>query len=150
MSFEKLRILVWKNWTLQRRRPIAGCFQILFPIAVVVAIVWGRNAIGNQIGAFEGTQEEEYSLRNFSACTVNDDRPLRKIFFTPDDTHYETLIRNSFNWSDFTYEGFENETSLNKAMFEEDVQVAGITLTSESPVSFYQLSLFSTANTPSI
>lgn len=140
MSFDNFRVLLWKNWTLQKRRPISGVFQIVFPIIIVVLATWGRNAFGNEFGVLEITQPENFELRNFTACTYlnrNSDTlfPLESIHFAPDNQVYRALIEDAFK--DFSYPifGYPNSQELRNVVYAGDEQKVGIVLSSDLEVS---------------
>lgn len=40
MSFERFKILLWKNWIISKRNPKAGLFEILLPVALVLLMTW--------------------------------------------------------------------------------------------------------------
>lgn len=138
MSFEKFRILFWKNWTLQRRKPISGLFQIAFPIVIVVLATWGRSAFGNQFDAFEEIIEEKFEL-DLSDCTFK--TPLTNVFFAPDNVAYRTLIEGAFGG--FQIQGFPDPGIMWDEVYNQDNQTVGIILTtSDSEVAILTLFIF--------
>lgn len=42
MSYEKFKILLWKNWIIQKRNPKAAIFEILFPVLFMLLLAWAR------------------------------------------------------------------------------------------------------------
>lgn len=42
MSWAKLKLLLWKNLTIQKRHPIGGLFEILFPICLSLFLAYNR------------------------------------------------------------------------------------------------------------
>lgn len=133
MSFDKFRVLTWKNWTLQKRRPIAGALQILFPILVIVIFTWARNVIGNEFDIFRATDDaQSFELGNFTACTGGESVPLTRIFFAPNSSAYNELMQDAFG-SRFSIEGHPFN-GFYDAYYNNTEQAAAVFLTSESPV----------------
>lgn len=133
MSFVKFRVLTWKNWTLQKRRPISGSVQILMPILVIVLFTWARNIFGNQFEVFRRTESVSLPLGNFSACESEEFHvPLTRIIFAPNESFYFDLIDDAFG-TKFTIEGY----SLNDyyaALYKSTEQSIAISFASDSPV----------------
>lgn len=142
MSFDKFRVLTWKNWTLQKRRPIAGAVQILFPILVIVLFTWARNAFGNEFDLILRTDDaKSYSLANFTACTSSrgsdpekENVPLTKIHFAPDSAAYRELIQDAFG-SRFFVEG-HSELEMQQAIRNGTEQSMGVIFYTDSPVCY--------------
>jgi hypothetical protein len=44
-SFEKFKILIWKNWTIQKRNWKSGVFEILLPFLIVLAFTYVKKNI---------------------------------------------------------------------------------------------------------
>lgn len=43
MSFEKFKILMWKNWIIVKRNWKAALFEILFPILLILFMAWTKS-----------------------------------------------------------------------------------------------------------
>lgn len=142
MSFDKFRVLLWKNWTLQRRRPVGGAIQILFPILVVVLATWARSSFGNQYGLLDRTLPQTIELKNFSLCTYINFQgtsfPLKNVHFMPNNEAFSALINDAFG--DFTVIGHDNASEMYTAVYSGDEHQIGIELTSDSEVSHHSLS----------
>jgi hypothetical protein len=129
MSFDKFSVLTWKNWTLQKRRPISGTFQVVFPIFIVIMIVWARWMFGDRIGAFDGHEEViEYRLQNFTVCQSD-----MVVAFAPNNSVYVDFMNEAFG-TRFEVIGFETEGDLNQYWLNVSHQVAAIALRSDSEV----------------
>jgi hypothetical protein len=143
MTFDKFRVLVWKNWTLQKRKPISGCFQILFPIIIVVLATWARNTFGNALDLLDRTEEQVFELKNFTACTYNDpfdngnlEIPLEGIHFSPNNSVFTTLINNAFGGLPYTIVGYSTAEELrNEFWYSGLSQRVAIILETEEQVS---------------
>lgn len=133
MSFDKFRVLTWKNWTLQKRRPIAGAVQILVPIIIIVIFTWARNIFGNLFEVFRETYADSFSLGNYTACTSREeDFPLSKIIFAPNEPVYQDLVQDAFG-DRFIIEGHSLNDSFG-ALYNSTQQSIAITFSSDSPV----------------
>lgn len=146
MSFDKFRVLMWKNWTLQKRRPIGGAIQVLFPIIIVVLVTWARNSFGNQYGLLEDTEQQytDIDLKNYSLCTSVDNEgvsyPLATIHFAPNNEAYSNLIRGAYERLNYTVIGHFNQSEMIDAFYSSLEQQIAIDLTSDSEVSNRSLS----------
>jgi hypothetical protein len=140
MTFDKFRVLVWKNWTLQKRKPISGAFQILFPIIVVVLATWARLTFGNLLGLLDRTEAEVLELRNFTACTYRDyyteeTIPLEEIHFAPNNSVFTTLINDAFGGFPYSIIGHSTEQDIRNIFYETPTQKVAIVLETEELVS---------------
>lgn len=59
MSLDKFKLLCWKNFTLQKRHPIAALFEIGFPILIVLLFAVARGNIGQKPHAQSNFQSFE-------------------------------------------------------------------------------------------
>ena len=139
MSFAKLRILLWKNWILQRRRPFSGILQIVFPILIVVVTAWMKNSLQNNYNFYGNRFEGEFSLANFSICN----RTLERVLYYPTNEAYDKLIQDSFNNIEVELRGFNTSSDLSTEFWrnEDEIQMTAIEFSSESLVSFNCLKL---------
>lgn len=137
MSFEKFRVLFWKNWTLQKRRPISGVIQVLFPIVLVVLATWARNSFGNQYNVLDRTPQEDFKLKNFTACVydeLNEYSTISSLHFASDNEAFRGLIEEAFGQF-FPIIGHANGDDLRSAVYTGNEQKVGINLLSETTVS---------------
>ncbi|XP_068095875.1 retinal-specific phospholipid-transporting ATPase ABCA4 isoform X2 [Hyperolius riggenbachi] len=44
MKTSKVKLLLWKNWTLRKRQKIRFCVEIFWPLSLIIVLVWLRNA----------------------------------------------------------------------------------------------------------
>lgn len=73
MSLVKFRLLCWKNFTLQKRHPVAGFFEIIFPVLIVLVFLFARNYVKTEVEKeilFKGFQQETFKKCNISYETV--------------------------------------------------------------------------------
>lgn len=49
MSFEKFKILVWKNWMIQKRNWKSGLVEIIIPIALIILVTWVQSLINSDV-----------------------------------------------------------------------------------------------------
>ncbi|CAG9800232.1 unnamed protein product [Chironomus riparius] len=124
MSFAKLRILLWKNWILQKRRPISGIFQIVFPIIIVVITAWMKNSIQSNFNVYGFRFEGEFSLSNFSMCN----KTLERVFYYPQDEAYDKLLKNAFRNHQVNITGFNDRSVMDDEywMINEPIEIASI------------------------
>lgn len=52
MSFDKFKIILWKNWCVQKRNPKVAMFEILFPVILIVLMMWARSLFNFTEGSF--------------------------------------------------------------------------------------------------
>ncbi|CRK87607.1 CLUMA_CG001403, isoform A [Clunio marinus] len=63
---EKLKLLCWKNFTLQKRHPIAGILEILFPILVVLLLSYARDNV--DVKNIKEKRYDEFQPTKYSGC----------------------------------------------------------------------------------
>lgn len=116
MSIAKLRILLWKNWILQRRRPISGILQIAFPILIVVVIAWGKSLLQSNNYFYGNRFEGEFDLSNFSYCN----HTFGAVFYYPQTEAYDRMLQNAFKNQEVEIRGFDNRTELDNEFWLND------------------------------
>lgn len=133
MSFAKLRILLWKNWILQKRRPISGILQIVFPIIIVVITAWVKNSYQAFYNFYDNRFEGEFSLSNFSICN----QTIERVLYYPTNEAYDRLIQDSFKNHQAELLGFNNTNDFNNEFWSGDyqIQTTAIEFSSDSEVS---------------
>lgn len=134
MSLEKFRLLCWKNFTLQKRHPIAGFFEILFPILIVVIFVYARNNMKTE--THNELRFGEFVPANYEQCTSVSGEGFKTIGVSPNDnTELVKLVESSVGKSGIEIRWFESAQDLNRFLNTENKTVAGIEFDDELKVS---------------
>lgn len=111
MSLEKFRILLWKNWTVQKRHYKSGVFEVLFPVILIVIFSFIMFELGKDDDP-SSLYIYENSFDNWSSCPVNI-RRTEKVFYSPSSPWIDGFLNSEFNGEDeITIEAFENSQSL--------------------------------------
>lgn len=131
MSFEKFRILVWKNWTIQRRHYKGLIFEIFFPVALVILFTFTRKLYS------EGELESvlfvyEENQRPSNSCAIVYDYVPSKIVFSPSSPWIDEFLKSVFK-SDET---FEIESFQNAAMLDDYLEGTSINSVSVFGIEF--------------
>lgn len=113
MSFEKYRILVWKNWTIQKRHYISGIFEVILPVLIVIIFTWIKSTIREDDSSF---YTSNFYLGPFSSmpCYTYDSQ-LSKISYSPRSAWVEQFLKSSFHGFDSTlleFESFDNSEAM--------------------------------------
>jgi hypothetical protein len=58
MSWGKFKLLLWKNFTIQKRHKIGGLFELVFPILLSLILSWARKDV-------KLLEDEEYHFSEF-------------------------------------------------------------------------------------
>ncbi len=124
MSFEKYRILVWKNWTIQKRQYISGIFEVILPVLIVIAFTWVRSNFRDDDSRLYHYTER---LEPYTSCYAYDDLIL-KIAYSPTSEWVDEYLKGAFNdTSVLEYESFDNAQALDEyLMVEQPRTVLGI------------------------
>lgn len=93
MSFEKYRILVWKNWTIQKRHYITGIFEVILPVFFVIVFTCIRSTFRQDASSVYGYDAQ---LNDYWRCYLFDD-PLSKIVYSPKSAWVEEYLNIAFN-----------------------------------------------------
>lgn len=127
MSLEKFRLLCWKNFTLQKRHPIAGLFEILFPILIVSIFVFARNNVKTEAHKelrFKGFQPEIYENCHIDKFVGEN---YETIGVSPgDNLAIVELINSSVGKSKIKIKFFDTARELNDFLNTVNGTVAGI------------------------
>lgn len=133
MTIEKFKLLCWKNFTLQKRHPIAGLFEIIFPILIVVIFTYARSG-------FAPTEHPELKWQSSDPANYNECRSITydritTIGFSPSgNAAIRELVELIGKKSGFAIETFDNATELNSFLFNQN-KTAGIEFEDELAVS---------------
>lgn len=119
MSLEKFKLLCWKNFTLQKRHPIAALFEIGFPILVVLIFAFAKNQVDPQrIAQQEFTSFEPEKYRS---CQYFDDSYSRLGVYSGGNLKLEDLVNSSVGKkSKWQVEVFGNLSSLDNFLTNEN------------------------------
>ena len=113
MSFEKFRILLWKNWIIQKRHWKRGLFELIFPVLLVILFTWIKKEYTKD---FQETVLDFYpkKVEDASDCFING-RTVNKIAFSPASIWVNELVSSAFGGNvGIQLEAFESSAALNK------------------------------------
>lgn len=137
MLLEKFRLLCWKNFTLQKRHPIAGLFEILFPVIIVLIFVFARNNLKPEITKelkFDGFKPEIYQN-----CRTHSGDPFVTIAVSPGDNKaIVDLVQSSVGvHSQIEIKFFDSAQALNDFLNFDNNTIAGIEFDDHLKVSLF-------------
>lgn len=134
MTLEKFKLLCWKNFTLQKRHWIAGLFEILFPILLVVIFTFGRSQSST-------TEHKKHNYKSFQPkdykyCYSVGNDFIKRIGVSPSDNlAIRALVESSVGErSKIPIEFYDNSTELNDFLIHEN-NTAGIEFEDDLAVS---------------
>lgn len=110
MSFEKYRVLVWKNWTIQKRHYITGTIEVILPVVIVIIFSWIKSTFVYDESSLY-TYENEF--RPIRSCYGIDDY-VSKIYYSPNGAWIDGLMSSAFNDSLLELESFDNANALDE------------------------------------
>lgn len=67
MSWAKFKLLLWKNFTVQKRHPIGGLFEIIFPIFLAFILAYIRGEMKTH--TIPGKNFEEFQPIALDSCS---------------------------------------------------------------------------------
>lgn len=133
MSLEKFKLLCWKNFTLQKRHPIAGLFEILFPVLIVLLFTFARNNVDRQ------THHEmtftEFKPIDYSSCKTWSNDKFKTVGISPRSGPLLKLIDDTDMSKVWNVETFESASDLSDWLHNENDTVAGIEFDEATAVS---------------
>lgn len=133
MSFEKYRILVWKNWTIQKRHYISGIFEVILPVLIVIVFTWIKSTFRQDASSI---YTSTYPLEPFSSCYTYDER-LSKISYSPKSAFLEEFFASAFSDTLLEFESFDNAQALDEFLCTEQPRnVLGIEFDDSLKVKF--------------
>lgn len=95
MSFEKFRILLWKNWTIQKRHWKSGIFEVIFPVLLIVLFTWVRHeSIKFETDNKSTVVSSDYDLSY--PCMING-RNATNIYYSPTSEWLDLFVQRTFN-----------------------------------------------------
>lgn len=139
MTLEKFRLLCWKNFTLQKRHPIAGLCEIIFPIIIVLIFTFARsnlNPIPNPQITFAHFEPNDYE-----SCRMHEG--VERVGISPSNNlALEELVKSSVGLS-LKVEFFKNAAELDSFLSIQNDTVVGIQFDDNIAVSHnIKLTLF--------
>ena len=114
---KQLRLLLWKNFLLQARKPIATTFEILLPILfVAILLVIRLTSVSNEKN--EEKDWKPFLLDSDLPRQVDQDRSEQwTVAFAPNDTRYYNIMMKELpNFLNVKVVAFENDKSLVNSM----------------------------------
>ena len=110
MSFEKFRILIWKNWTIQKRHFKGLIFEIIFPTLLIILFTFVKKLYGQSEESYLEVLEE--NPESATSC-INRSFGSPKIAFSPSSPWIEGILQTVFNGSEtIELQGFTNSEAL--------------------------------------
>lgn len=133
MSLEKFKLLCWKNFTLQKRHPIAGLFEILFPILIVLLFTFARNNVDRE--NYSEIIFNEFAPNDYNYCSFSSDS-IREVGFSPStNPALVNLVNSTEIFNKWKVRFFENAATLNDWLHNENATVAGVEFEESMAVS---------------
>lgn len=124
MSLEKFKLLCWKNFTLQKRHPIAGLFEILFPILIVLLFTFARNNVDRE--NYPEIIFKEFPPNDYNYCSFSSDS-IRTVGVSPSTNPALTeLVKSAEIFKKWKVQFFENAATLNDWLLSENATIAGV------------------------
>ncbi|XP_066910613.1 phospholipid-transporting ATPase ABCA3-like [Clytia hemisphaerica] len=117
--FKQLKLLLWKNFLLQRRRPIAATVEILLPILFVAILLTIRLTTGDPKDDQKPEKDwEPFNLTNTLPSNITKTRTAKwKIAFAPNDTRFYNIMKKELpNFLEIEAEAFPTDSDLIKTI----------------------------------
>lgn len=108
MSFEKYLVLVWKNWTIQKRHYISAIIEVILPVLIVILFTWLRSSFRHEN---EQLYLSNYTFPEFSYCHAWDEQ-ITKIVYSPKSVWTDEFLETVFKDTIDEYESFDNAQTL--------------------------------------
>lgn len=114
MWFEKYRILLWKNWIIQKRHYKSGIFELVFPVAFVIFFTWNKSLLGRDESSSVNHYESEY--QDWRYCSI-DRGSITAVYYSPQSPWIEGFLGSVFNSrGDIEIRGFDNADALDRML----------------------------------
>lgn len=135
MSLEKFKLLCWKNFTLQKRHPVAGIFEILFPVLIVLLFTFARNNVDRQ--THHEMTFSEFKPNDYSSCRTWSGDVFKKLGVSPSSGPIVKLIdaTEMIMSKVWDVEFFDSASALSDWLHNENDTVAGIEFDEATAVS---------------
>lgn len=114
-SFDKFKILIWKNWTIQKRNWKGGLFEILLPFLLVLAFTYSKKSFFEKMGKDEGTlQFTKDKVPNPSKCPLNNFASSNRVLYSPTSPWLTSMVNTSLkDVKGLEIQSFPNRSLLN-------------------------------------
>lgn len=120
-SFEKFKILIWKNWTIQKRHWKGGIFEILLPFLIVLIFTYVKKNID-----FDTTEGELYVYPIPTDFSANRDDECPSSYFangahmSPNSSYLTDMVRESLkDIGGLQFHTYRNAAALNEFLGQE-------------------------------
>ncbi|KAG5675808.1 hypothetical protein PVAND_005680 [Polypedilum vanderplanki] len=117
MWSHKFKLLLWKNWILVKRHPIAGLFEIVFPVLIVLIFTYSRGMVGSsKIPEVHYESFDTFPTQCSFGYSFKEDY-IEKIGYAPETEFFTNIITNAIqnkeSKSKLKIFPFKNEDELN-------------------------------------
>lgn len=117
MFFEKYRILLWKNWTIQKRHYKSGIFEVIFPVIFVIFFTWNKSQYGKD--EISSVEYDESLLSDRMYCSSRD--LINNIHYSPRSPWIDNFLRSAFDVDEnITIFDYENAQLLDTFLADEN------------------------------
>lgn len=150
MSFEKFRILLWKNWTIQKRHWKSGLFELIFPVLLVIVFTWIKKEYTKDFDE-SSIETSPQQLLPSTGCELHI-RAFDKIVFSPKGPWVEAFMESIYGGREkLELESFENSAELGSFLTPEagrnrQESLFGIEFDDSMAVKFIQCTKFCEIN----
>lgn len=136
MTLEKFKLLCWKNFTLQKRHPIAGLLEILFPIIIVLLFSVARSNV--KTDPQQGINFNAFSPKEYNKCISPTQESIHKVGVSPSDNKALVDLITATVGKGLEVEFFQNSTELDDFLSNANQTVAGIEFDDVYSVSYQE------------
>lgn len=114
MWFEKYRILLWKNWIIQKRHYKSGIFELVFPVAFVIFFTWNKSQFGKDEAS--SVTHYEYEYQDWRNCLISSGS-IATVYYSPQSPWIDGFLGTLFNSrGDIEIHGFDNADALDRML----------------------------------
>lgn len=115
MSLEKYRILLWKNWTIQKRHYKSGIFEVILPVIFIFFFSWIKSTYGPDVES--GIYSSVYRFDPLDSCYLTNGL-LTKVVYSPTSPWIDEFLRNAIDAPSLIetleFESFEDSHRLDE------------------------------------
>ncbi|XP_058837014.1 phospholipid-transporting ATPase ABCA3-like isoform X2 [Topomyia yanbarensis] len=125
-SWDKFCLLLWKNWTIQKRHYIQTIFEILIPALCCSMLILVRGLVDPEL-VVEPTIFRPMEADTFSMILQNPPI-IPKIAYSPKNAILDSLIKDAYenhlrSTTTFTHEGYPDARSLESLLVQQNYYV---------------------------